>query len=82
MNAWMRTEIDLNESEIDLNKCEHFLKANWDQSEMTPRSNISSHDPDKGLSLKTLDLILHISAVHQHFYILICISTLPTQHNT
>ena len=42
----MRTEIDLNESEIDLNECEHFLKvteidlnecehflkANWDRS--------------------------------------------------
>ena len=27
----MRTEIDLNESEIDLNNCEHFLKANWDR---------------------------------------------------
>ena len=27
VNAWMRTEIDLNESEIDLNECEHFLNA-------------------------------------------------------
>ena len=27
MNARMRTEVDLlNESEIDLNECEHFLK--------------------------------------------------------
>ena len=23
----MRTEVDLNESEIDLNECEHFLKS-------------------------------------------------------
>ena len=28
VNARMRTEIDLNESKIDLNECEHFLKAN------------------------------------------------------
>ena len=34
VNARMRTEIDLNESEIDLNECEHFLKANLDQSEI------------------------------------------------
>ena len=48
VNAWMRTEIDLNESEIDLNEseidlneseidlneCEYFLKANLDLSEM------------------------------------------------
>ena len=32
-------------------------------------------------STTTLDIAFHISAVHQHFYILICISTLPTQHN-
>ena len=31
---WMRTEIGLNESEIDLNECEHFLKANWDRPEI------------------------------------------------
>ena len=30
LNARMRTEVDLNESEIDLNVCEHFLKANLD----------------------------------------------------
>ena len=30
----MRTEIDLNESEIDLNECEHFLKANLDRTEI------------------------------------------------
>ena len=30
----MRTEIDLNESEIDLNECEHFLKVNLDRSEI------------------------------------------------
>ena len=30
----MRTEIDLNESENDLNECEHFLKANWDRSKL------------------------------------------------
>ena len=28
VNARMRTEIDLNKSAIDLNECEHFLKAN------------------------------------------------------
>ena len=28
----MRTEIDLNESGIDLDECEHFLKANVDRS--------------------------------------------------
>ena len=33
---WMRTEIGLNESEIDLNECEHFLKANWDRPEIDP----------------------------------------------
>ena len=27
VNAWKRTEIDLNE-------CEHFLKANWDRSQI------------------------------------------------
>ena len=39
----MQTEIDVNESdidlnqkwsEIDLNECEHFLKANWDRPEI------------------------------------------------
>ena len=34
MNGRMRTEIDQNESEIDLNECEHFLEANSDQSEI------------------------------------------------
>ena len=32
-NARMWTENDLNESEIDLNECEHFLKANLDWDE-------------------------------------------------
>ena len=32
---WMWTETsDLNESEIDLNECEHFLKANLDRFEI------------------------------------------------
>ena len=31
-----QTEIDLNESKIDLNECEHSLKANLDQSENDP----------------------------------------------
>ena len=30
VNARMQTELDLDESEIDLNECEHFLKANLD----------------------------------------------------
>ena len=30
--AW--TEIDLNESEINLNECEHFLKANLERFEI------------------------------------------------
>ena len=30
----MRTEINLNESELDLNECEHFLKVNLDRSEI------------------------------------------------
>ena len=34
VNARMRTAMDLNESEIDLNECEHFLRANLDQSEI------------------------------------------------
>ena len=33
VNARMWTENDLNESEIDLNECEHFLKANLDWDE-------------------------------------------------
>ena len=50
MNAGMRTEIDLSPkrseyersnanwdgSKIDLNECEHFLKANWDRSQIDP----------------------------------------------
>ena len=36
VNAWKRTEIDLNESEIDLNKSKHFLKTNLDQAEIDP----------------------------------------------
>ena len=38
-----KTEIDLNESEIDFNKCKHFLKVNLDRSEID-------------LSLKTLQM--------------------------
>ena len=34
VNDRMRTKIDLNESEIDLNECEHFLKANLDRFEI------------------------------------------------
>ena len=30
----MRTEIDLNESEVDLNEGEHFLKVNLDRSRL------------------------------------------------
>ena len=30
----MRTEVDLNESEIHQNECEHFLKAKLYRSEM------------------------------------------------
>ena len=30
----MRTEIDLNESEIDLNECEHFFTSSMDRSEI------------------------------------------------
>ena len=32
--------------------------------------------------IETLDFTIHTSSVHQHFYISICISTLPTQHTT
>ena len=54
-------------------------------------SNVSSiNDPsserkrsfsfsDEGPILETLDYAIRISAVHRPFYILICISTLPTQ---
>ena len=31
VNDRMRTKIDLNDSEIDLNECEHFLKAKLDR---------------------------------------------------
>ena len=34
MKVRMPTEINLNESEIDLSECEHFLKANLDRSEI------------------------------------------------
>ena len=38
---------------------------------------------DKGPMLETLDYtVLSILAVHQPFYISICISILPTQHTT
>ena len=37
---------------------------------------------DEGPSLETWDLVFHTSAVRQPFYILICISTLPTQQTT
>ena len=33
VNARMRTAMDLNESGIDLNECEHFLKANFARSQ-------------------------------------------------
>ena len=36
----------------------------------------------EGPMLETLDYILSVLAVHRPFYILICISTLPTQHTT
>ena len=34
------------------------------------------------LRLKRYNLVFHIFSVHQPFYILICISTLPTQHTS
>ena len=37
---------------------------------------------DKGPTLETLDYTFRKLAVHQLFYISICISTLPTQHTT
>ena len=46
----MRTEIDLNESEIDLNECKHFLKANMALSEID--SNWMASKIDSGLLLK------------------------------
>ena len=36
MNARMRTEMGQDESEIDLNECEHFFVANLNRSEITP----------------------------------------------
>ena len=36
---------------------------------------------DEGPTLETLDFAF-ISAVHRPFHVLICISTLPTQHTT
>ena len=49
VNAQMRTEIDLNESENNLNGCKmHFLKVNLDQSEIDPSWIIlSSNGPDE-----------------------------------
>ena len=35
---------------------------------------------DEGPTLETLDYILSVLAVHQPFYISICIPSLPTQH--
>ena len=39
VNARMRTEIDLNESGIDLNECEHFLKAKLGPPEIRSKLN-------------------------------------------
>ena len=57
----MRTEIDLNESEIE---CEHFLKANRDLSEIDPlvgsrmlgAANHSSHSLVSYISWSEIDL--------------------------
>ena len=52
----MRTELDLNESEIDLNECEHFLKANiwsiWVRSELD-RTCAKDNDDHKNFENET-----------------------------
>ena len=40
MNARMRTEMDLDKSEIDLNECEHFFEAKLKRSEIEPKYRI------------------------------------------
>ena len=59
LNAQMRIGIDLNESEIDLNECEHFSQtANWDRSKrvwtlFSKQTEIDLNECEHFLKLRT-----------------------------